>query len=245
MAELILKDCKMYVAGYDLSGDMNSMGLKYNAGLQDKTVFGSGTRRRLGGLKDVEITGGGFWNATTDNDVVDPVIFNRIGSTEDVNSLIPEGTGIGNVAYFTQGLNAEYTPSGNIGEMLAFSMTAHGNKPLVRGRLMEAGTISTGLTPTVQTLGVRKPKQKLCVGVHVLSVSSSDAGITLHVETDNTTDFSGSPSTALTVTLSDTDANVGRWDSTASSTGDDNYRVSITQTTTGDSVNAVVVLGNA
>ena len=77
MAETILKNVKLYYAGYDLSGDMNSLTLGHTVEMLDKTVFGSSFRRRKAGLRDMEISGGGFYNTTAGGN--NPILSDSVG----------------------------------------------------------------------------------------------------------------------------------------------------------------------
>ena len=138
MAETVLKNVKMYYKGYDLSGDMNNVTLANNVDILENTCFGSNSKKRIPGLKDVEITSAGYWNTSggkpgVSSGLIDPVAFNAIGGSSDVVSVIPLGSTIGGIAYSAKSVAGEYTPSGSIGEMFGFNFAAYGNGDLVRG----------------------------------------------------------------------------------------------------------------
>ncbi len=62
MAIQLLRDQKLWFAGRDLTGVMNSMALNYGAELLDATVFGNTTRKRVPGLKTVSIQHEGYFD---------------------------------------------------------------------------------------------------------------------------------------------------------------------------------------
>ena len=82
MPTVTYKNAKVYVGGYDLSGDFNQLELMHEAESLDATVFGNDTRRRRGGLHMTRLTGGGFWQAGTN--AVDPALFESHGLDDTV-----------------------------------------------------------------------------------------------------------------------------------------------------------------
>ena len=229
MAETVLKNVKIYLDGYDLSGDMNSATLSYSADLLDNTVFGDKSRGRIAGLNNVEFTADGFWNADTTGSKIDNMAMAEIGTSDAVLSIIPQGTALGNVAYFTKGLVGEYSPSGKIGDMFGYTMAAYGEaQPLVRGRLMEIGSLSTTVTATVRNLGIRKPTQKLYASMHVLALGAAGNKTRVSVQTASSSGFT-SPTTALKFSQV-ASSQVAEFKTTASSTIDSWFRIRISTT---------------
>ena len=230
MGEQIWKDCKLYLNGYDISGDMNRMGLRYNAEILDVTKYGANSRQRRPGLKDVEIDGGGFWNASsgmptnpgTTYQKPDPVIFNEVGTTNGGISILPNGTGLGSLAYLTPGITAEYSPAGTIGDMLEFDFSAFGNEKLGRGQLMIQGLLTTqkaSNTPknatTARNLGVATTDKRIVTACHVLASSGASGGVVgIEIAASTAADFSGSPTTLYTISVSTDDIGTALWNST-------------------------------
>jgi hypothetical protein len=255
MAETILQNAKVYVDGYDLSGDLNAVTVTESADLKDKTVLGSSGRKFKGGLKSHEIRLGGFWNATTglaaDNssDAVDPVLWKAVGSThksastmyqDALISVVPGGTAIGttanNKAFFSQNVAGEYTPGAEVGEMLSFGAGFQGQGPIIRGYLMHCSSaLSTASTSVIKKIGVLGTK-RIYLAAHIMDRSTANACLKFHVEQDVSTDFSETPSTAIIV-IAGTSHNTcytGIWATTnpiaANSTLDHSFRISITST---------------
>lgn len=242
MSESIIKNVKAYWAGYDLSGDITNTTVTYSNDLQDNTTHGSSFRKRLSGLKNIEISVDGYVNTAAGKS--DRVLFPNIGSTEDVVSVCPSGTSLSERAFFTKGVAGEYTPGGTIGGMYSFTANLMGcGEILVRGKTAENGALTSSGTNNPVELGFRSTNQKLYAALHILSVSSSNATFDAQIETDNSSSF-GSPSTAIEFTqVSDTSPGTAQWASTACSTGDDWYRLKWQTGTTQTSVTLAAVIG--
>ena len=235
MAEQILKNVKIYFGGQSLGGSLNQAQVTYNSELKDKTVFGSSCRKRAAGLQSMDFTASGFWSASTGTQVAgsteeykpDDYLFDEIGSSAEALTIIPNGTALGNRAFFTQSVVGEYSPAGQIGELFGFSFVATGEGvALVRGSLMEAGSLSTAITGTARNIGIRTSTQKLYAALQVLTVSSSGATIRPEIITDSSSAFGISPSTAIVFTaITDVDNGTADWASTSCSTEDTWFKV--------------------
>ena len=260
MSELVLKNVKIYLKGYDLSGDMNSVTLTQSADMLDRTVFGANSRQRKAGLKDIEFSGAGFWNSSGSTygsstgllvNKPDPVIYNAVGGTSDLMTLLPEGTALGGLAYFSKNLVSEYVPGGSIGEMLGFTFAAFGagsessegsvrTGSLIRGKVMEAG-LKTSAIGIARAFGSATTQMRLYAGVHVKSIIATtdvpgDASIKLKVQRSTAANFGVVHSTVFTFTLTTADVGEGLWATTkfpttnaTVTTGRYSYRVRTSQ----------------
>lgn len=56
MALYVLKDCKLYVAGFDISGDTNTVTIDHGAPELDVTTFGNDSVKRIAGLETVSLS---------------------------------------------------------------------------------------------------------------------------------------------------------------------------------------------
>lgn len=242
MAELVFKHANIFYGGYDFTGQSNAVTLTYNAEMLDRTTFCSSGRKRKAGLKNIEFTESGFYEASSSDD---QIMFDRIGSTAEVLTLCPNNSTAGSRAFSVDGVAGEYSPGGNVGELLGFNFTAYGEGgDLVRGVIAENGTaLSTDLSAVPHELGVGSTKQKIYAALHVLSVSSSGAKLRFAIQSDNSSQFL-SPTTQLVLTsITDTGGRVGQWHTTAASTVDDWYRVSISTTNNDESINGKLFIG--
>lgn len=125
---VVYKNANLFYAGYNLSGDLNSLALAYAAESLDATVFGNDTRVRKGGLKTASISGGGFWQAGSN--AVDPVLFDSLALDDAVAMLFPEaitegGTSTGS-GYMLKVTQARYEFGGAVGDLLPFTVELAG-----------------------------------------------------------------------------------------------------------------------
>ena len=250
MGELVLKNCKLYFDGYDISGHTNNITLNYGAELQDRTSFGSSARKRLAGLTSVELTGSGYFEAGTSKP--DTAIYPTIGSSSaTVLTVCPISNGaVGERAFSHKAMLGEYAPGGSIGDIMSFSFAAFGEgAPLVRGLVCENSTaLSTGLSATPHNLGTGTSTQKLYAALHAISVSSSAAVLDLTIQCSASSGFSSTTlSTQLALNqITDTGGHSAQWKSTAASTSKNWYRLNITSTSTAvsaGSLNGIVTIG--
>lgn len=185
MAVQVLQDCKLLVAGYDLSGKMNALALDYSAELQDKTTFGDTTRSRLGGLKSVTAQHNGYWDGTG----LDDILFNRIGLAGEVMTIAPAALTAGNRAFTFKSTLGEYAPGGAVGEMFAFSVAGESADSLVRGTVLFNNTVTATGSGAGQNLGAVSSTQKLYAALHVLAASGTTPSLTVRVQSDSDNTF--------------------------------------------------------
>jgi len=208
MASFVLTDAKIWVAQYDLSGDMNAVALEEATDPKDLTTFGQGTRVRKGGLADVQLSADGFFSADTADGIIQPLL----GNTQNVVPLSIAGQGAteGNVAYaFPAGL-VQYAFGAELGDPLAFSLRATAvrtiagtpTRPrLARGRiLLSTQKTTTGSGAAVQ-LGAVGASQKLYVAMHVLAQSGGTP--TLRVQSDDHSGFTSATTRATSGSIAD------------------------------------------
>ena len=91
MAEQVLLNCQIFHGGYDLSGKHNEISLAYGADIKDKTPLNVTSRRKIAGLCDAEISGGGFWSAAD----LDAVLFNGLTVDDQIFTISPSSGAIG------------------------------------------------------------------------------------------------------------------------------------------------------
>lgn len=258
MAGQVLTNSRLYYKGHDLSGMTNNITLNYSADLLDRTCFDSVSRKRLAGLKSMELSMAGFWDSSHKNVASsevgpDRLMYNAIGGTSDVMSVVPRGTGFGFGAHFTKGIAGEYSPAGSIGELMGYTFNAYGEgEPVVHGKLMHAGPLTTeSLKSTGIDFANGATGTKIYAGVHVLGVAT---GVKMSIEFGMDTDvaFPGA-STMLTIGISTDDIGQSKWGSSAlagTSTLSQYYRLTLANngtsgtTSAGARTNAIIVFGH-
>ena len=234
MAEGIIKDVKLVLDGRDLSGRMNQFNINYSADMLDRTVFGSSFKKRKAGLKTVEISGAAFFDsvANASGGGNDPVIFPKVGAggSTSIVTVCPSGFAVkGYETYFSKGVISQYSPAGQIGELLGLNIVIGGDGELIRGKVMESATnLSTGNIGNINLFSERlKKSQKIYGAIHVFKVSTGrtynlDAVRCATTNFDSPTSAPPAKTTQFTITISTADMGKAKWGSTkisSSSTG--------------------------
>lgn len=194
MPSLVLTDAKLFIAGRDLSGQMNALALEYAADMLDATTFGVGTRVNAGGLKSVVANHQGLWDASTVN-APDPAIFDNIG-VADVPVIIAPSPAVGDTAFLFNAVHREYVPGGSVGELFSFSVALEGasNQQLTRGALLHNGSATGNVTGTAVQLGAVSALQRARA---VLQVMSGTGAFTVLVQSASDQAFT-TPNTRIT-----------------------------------------------
>lgn len=172
MGSLVLSGAKAYVGGYDMSGDLNGIALKYGADLKDATSIADSTRQRRPGLKDVGFQLDGYWNGGVGN--VDDQAFNSMVAVNDVPiTLCPIVGAEGEIVYTFKADTAQYAPGAKVGDMFAFSVQGGGDADLVRATMMQNSARTVTGTGTIMQLGAVSALQKLWAALHIVAVSGA------------------------------------------------------------------------
>lgn len=244
MASQILQDAKLYVASFDMSGDMNALALEYSAEMRDATTFGNDTRINKGGLKSIVGSAEGFWDSDG-TDGPDDVFFSRIGTQNVPVTVCPTDGSDGERAFIFRALHSEYSPGATVGDLLAFSVSMEGSDgaPLVRGTLLQpAGAETATGTGTGRELGAVSATQSLYGALHVIAASGTSPTLDVLVQSDVDNTFA-SPVTALTFTQKT--AIGSDWQTAAGAITDTWFRVSFTIGGTSPSFSFIVAVGIA
>lgn len=232
----VLKDTKVYMDGYDLSGDLNATSFDYGAEMLDETHFGDGARVNSPGLLTARMQHEGHWRAGGGGP--DDAIFARLGVANVVTTLTPETGAVGEVAFTFRAMHPEYDIGGQVGELLPFSVTAEGDDGIapVRGYILQA---AGSVTASGSGSGVEITEGATYAALHVISASAADTlDVTVESDVDNTF---GSPVTVATFKqMSDIGAD---WQAISGAGSDTWFRVSYTLTGTTPAFSFIVVIG--
>jgi len=199
MGSQVITNARIWVGGFNFSGDLNAIALKYGADMVDKTNFASGgVHERLAGLQSFSFQHEGYWNGGAN--AVDDAIWNSLFAIKNsVMSLDPMGAGAeGDDAYAGQIEVAKYEPGAKIGDMLAFSLSGENDgDPLVAGTLVANRTVvATGNGSGFQ-LGAVSATQRVYAALHVLQ-GVSGASPTLNVVLQSSPTNFGTPTNRIT-----------------------------------------------
>lgn len=229
MPSQVLIDVRAFVAGYDLSGQMNACALEYGADMRDATTFGAGTRINAGGLKTVVAKLEGLWDASTTS-APDPVAFNNLGIADQPAVISPTST-VGDPAFLFRSVQSEYTPGAAVGDLYEFSVSLESasGQPLVRGALLAIGAATGDTTGAAVLLGAVSATQSLYAALEVMSGTGN---FTAKIQSDDNPGFT-SPTDRITFTLVGTAVPVAsEWKTLAGPITDTYYRLVTTNPNT-------------
>ena len=169
MAKVNGLNVRLYVEGYDLSGDANAIsGMGYSNDLLDVTTLDVSARKRLVGIVDGEIgVEAWFDNAAGKQH---PVWTSNSGKlpTADQDVLIPMGSAVGDPAVGLVSKEGTYSVTNSLGSALAASatFTANGSAP-------EFGIMLTSFTDSITAS---------TSGTSVDNSASSSSGLTWYYQ---------------------------------------------------------------
>jgi hypothetical protein len=199
MAAQIFSNAKLWVAGFDWSGDVNELALKLGAEAKDNTPGRRHAHARPG-LMNFSFAHKGFWNGGVEQrrrrDLQQRVRGRQHGDEPGRPGLRRRRR----VAYTGQMIAGSYEPGAKIGDMLAFGISGDGDGPLVRGTLMKNATVTTTGNGTVFQLGAVPAGQKMYAALHVLQgVAGTSPTLDLKLQSAALVGF-GSPTDRITFT---------------------------------------------
>jgi hypothetical protein len=185
MAPRVLTNAKILLGGFDLSGDLNAIAIDYKGELLDDTTFTSGgTRVRKGGLKVVTVDGEGFWNGGAD--ALDDALFAKVGVDNVPLTITPEAGLEGESGFAMLAVVGDYSPGGEIGELLPFTVSAESDGDLVRGTIMLNRTaVASANSGAARQVGAVSATQKLYAALHVLAAAGVAPTLDVVVKSDD------------------------------------------------------------
>ena len=199
MPKFVLRDIKIAYGGRDLSGELSSLNMEFNADTPDATVLSDTARRRLPGLLSINSTHNGWWDSVSALDSLDEDLFTQVGTDPLLVTASPNGGAQGEPSFSWQALTAEYSPGATVGEVFAFTFNTQGDSRLIKGVVMENGVFGSTVNGTARQVGAvsDSPLQRIYSSVHVLAASGTTPTLDVTVESDDAMGF-GSPVTRMT-----------------------------------------------
>ncbi len=243
MAELVYLDTKIYLAGYDISGDLNKVNLSLARDPKDKTCFGMDSRARISGLRDGSFDYAGIWQADSAAPKIDDVVYSKLGSAGEVFTVCPQNGNAGSIAYSMKTIQATYEVGAPVGDLLALMASGQGCDGMFRGTVVATGAKTVTGNGTAYQLGSVGATQKLYAAMHVIGVSGVSPTVTVKIQSDNAENFA-SPSDVVTFTAA-TGIGAQLAAPVAGPLTDTWWRAQWTISGTTPSVNIVVVVGIA
>lgn len=202
----VLFDVRQYLAGADLTGYSNKVMVGSDVEDLDKTTFASGgVKERVGGLFDTSVDVEGFWQAG-DLSMPDDAFWAALGVSTTPYTAVPTSGAVGSLAYLTRVLEASYKPGGDVGKLLGYSVSLHGNQPTARGQILHPqGTARTATgNGTGAQVGAVSATQRMYANLHVMSIAgTATPTITVKVQSSVDNTFA-SPTDRITFTAATT-----------------------------------------
>ncbi len=127
MATLDYRDARIYVDGYELSGDFDTLNVALSAETLDETSMGDTTRIRKGGLTVADIDGSGFWDGAAGH--VDQLAFGIVGTDDKIITVFANGLTEGTATdkgFSFKGVLNKFNLKGTVAQLLAFDFGAKG-----------------------------------------------------------------------------------------------------------------------
>jgi hypothetical protein len=197
----ILTNVRTFAVAADLTSVSNKVELSSEVEGKDTTNYASGGwTETLGGLASAEISAEGQWEAG-DPSKVDDASWATLGGVGPWSISGNAAAAVGDLAYFTSALRADYKIGEAVGEVAPWTSTAKSSWPLVRGQFAHPpGTPRTATgTGTGLNLGALATGKRMYAALHVLSVAGTTPSITARVESAPDNTFAA-PTTRLTFT---------------------------------------------
>ena len=194
---MIVRDRRLYVDAWNLSGHLQGVALDTSVELQDDTVLGDTTRSNAPGLEDFSVQHEGVWSAGVG--LPDTIFEAKRGLADVLATLTPVDGAEGAIAYVMRTTQGLYEPGGSVGDLLKFSVSlkASGGIGAVRGTLMVNATKTATGNGTARQLGAVSATQKLYAGLHVIAASGSTPTVDVKVQSDSASGFA-SPTDRIT-----------------------------------------------
>lgn len=191
MAEHVFMNGLLLCGRADLTAFTKEVRLLLSNDLQGTPALNDTWQTRLAGLSDVAFSGGGYFSAAEP----DATLFAELGVVDSLITAAPTIV-LGDVSYFFRAALGEYTPiQGAVGEVAGFVLNAASySGALIRGTLMENGSVLVTGNGTGRNLGAVGAAQSVYAGLHITAITGD---WTIIVESDDNSGFT-TPTTRMT-----------------------------------------------
>jgi len=195
----VITNAKVYLGGYNLSGDENQVSLAMSTDLVDDTAMGSEFRSRVCGLRGMTLDLNGFFQVDDDDYQVDDVLNSKFGVADEICTVCPTTGAEGEPAFAFKGIAGQYSPGAALGELLKFSAQLQSSNalPIIRGTVLVNGTKSTTANGTAFNLGAVGAGQYLYAVMHVVAPTGTLPTLDMLVQSDAAEGFD-TPATKIT-----------------------------------------------
>lgn len=177
MSIVVLENAKVWLGGYDLSGQLNAVSIGLEADKIDATTFGcNGWQSHVAGLKSLNAGVVGFWDVNYDG-----VLLNNLTTSSAPFSTALLGVTAGNQAYCFNARSGTYNPAdASVGELIKFDASiSSASDKMARGLLLAAQAITGDGSGTAFQLGAVASTKKLCAALHITAWNATSLVVTL------------------------------------------------------------------
>ncbi len=192
MAEIILKDAKIYIDGNDFSADLNRLALEYGSESEDRFTMGSNTNIDVGTLKKFNFSAMVLWQVGAGS--TDAVLFPKVGLKVTIATFAARGDDGDADAYFAKVLQGQYDPlSSAPGARLAWAALGGSlsDEDLVRATVLHDRETARTATfnGVARQVGAVPAGQRLFAVMQVLAASGGAPTLDVDIESDNASGF--------------------------------------------------------
>lgn len=185
----VYKNVKVFIGGYDISGNMNQFAAPYEF---EKVSFQS-AGRPCGwvkpGMPSLSYSLQGHAESDDDPLGVEDVL-SVLQAVEDVPIMwCPKTGAAGEVAFFAKGVGFEYLAAGQVGQGYSYSAAGGGQTRVVRGTVLEYGSKAASGDGTPRLVSAVTATQRLYGVLHVLAVTGTDPTLDVVIESDEASAF--------------------------------------------------------
>lgn len=242
MSNQIIKNARLWIGGYNLSGDVNRLAMDLNAEMQDNTTLAHSARSRLAGLLVSALQCDGYWDAGDGEP--DDVVDGYFALTDVPVSVCPiPAAAAGSRAYTFLAALGDYQRGAAVGDIFKFTAGAEGSGgvPLVRGLVLNNAAQTADADGAAFQIGALSADQSLYAALHVLAVSGTGTPtLSCKIQSD---DAEAMTTATDRITFTDQTAIGYEWKSVAGAVTDDWWRASFTITGTNPSFLFALIAG--
>jgi hypothetical protein len=185
---MIIRNARVLVGQYDLSGDHNSISVELNPAERDGTTFGHTAENLVPAMPAINVTGAGF--VTLGPGEAHDVLRRNLGVADVPFTVISGDPDDGPQAIeFFKATEFTYKHGAEVNNLLAFSYTVRGRgQAPVAGRTLQLAPVVADGGGAMHDLGVLPAGQTAYAAIHVLAVTGTAPTLDVSIQTADAED---------------------------------------------------------
>lgn len=233
----MLRDCRVWLDEYDVSGSSNKVGVSGERDFKETTNFNSaGWVEGLAGIKKVSLDVGGFYDPST----IDAAIADLFDQASAI-CVLSSNDDAQSIAYISQAVILAAKRGFDVGEVATMDVQAVGTGATAFARgwiLAPKSTVTASGNSSAQQNGTVSATQTVYASLHVFSVSGTTPTLDVVVQSDTV----GFPSPTARITFAQATTVGAQLGSASGAITDDYWRASYTVGGTTPSFSFAVVM---